>query len=108
MGLREEDQPPQPPPSPATLADGVVYARIQRTPECGENASTQTSNLWYIRVQAALTTVLEVIPAIQMSQVIAAWQKPDNEGRGQGGHEGLDRLNLAEYPFTRNLQLKLP
>ena len=95
-------------PEDATLADGVVYARIQRTPECGAIASTQTLSLWYIRVLAALTTVLEVIPATQMSQVNAAWQKPDNEGRGQGGHEGLDRLNLAEYPFTRNLQLKLP
>ena len=103
-----EDQFPPLLPEDATLADGVVYARIQRTPECGENASTQTLNLWYIRVQAVLTTVLEVIPATQMSQVNAAWQKPDNEGRGQGGHADLDRLNLAEYPFTRSLQPELP
>ena len=95
-------------PEDATLADGVVYARIQRTPECGAIASTQTLSLWYIHVLAALTTVLEVIPAIQMSQVIAAWQKPDNEGRGQGGHADLDRLNLAGYRSTRSLQLELP
>ena len=68
-----EDQFPPQLPEVATLADGVVYARIQRTPECGENASTQTLSLWYIRVLAALTTVLEVIPATQTSQVSAAW-----------------------------------
>ena len=85
-----------------------MYARTQRTPECEENASTQTLSLWSILVQAVLTTVLEVIPAIQMSQVDAAWQKLDSEGRGQGGHADLDRLNLAEYPSTRSLQLELP
>ena len=102
--LKVEDQLPPLLPEDATLADGVMYARIQRAPECGMNASTQILSLWYTLVQAVLTTVLEAIPATQTSQADAVWQKPDNEGRGQGGHADLDRLSVAEYPFTRSLQ----
>ena len=96
--LKVEDQFPPLLPEDATLADGVVCARIQRTPECGENASTQTLSLWFILVQAVLTIALEVTPAIPTSQVDAAWLRPT----AKVGAKAATQTSIASaWPSTR-------